>query len=142
MELILANSDEEIMACFPAFKELRPTLQAEQFLAQVRRQQSQGYQLLALHTGGQVPSAAGFRVSEFLAWGKVLYIDDLSTMAQARGQGHASAILDWLQAYAQALTCDAIHLDSGYARNTAHRLYLSRGFELSCHHFALNLKAS
>ncbi|ANQ86797.1 GNAT family N-acetyltransferase [Azoarcus olearius] len=136
-EIFIADTDSEIEACFPAFSALRPHLEQAGFLAQVRRQQAQSYRILALREAGTIKSAAGFRTGEFLAWGKVLYIDDLTTLPEARAQGYAGALLDWLIEHARAKDCKAVHLDSGYARHAAHRLYLNKGFRLSSHHFAL-----
>lgn len=138
-EIFLAHTDSDIEACFKAFAVLRPHLNREQFVAQVRRQRAQSFQVLALRHEGAVQSAAGFRVLEFLAWGKVLYIDDLTTLEEARGRGFAGRLLDWLVSHARELGCNAVHLDTGYARHAAHRLYLGKGFELSCHHLALSL---
>jgi GNAT superfamily N-acetyltransferase len=102
----------------------------------VRRQEAQGFQILALRDEGRVKSAAGFRLAEFMAWGRVLYIDDLTTLPEARGQGFAGLLLDWLAEYARQQGCQAVHLDTGYTRHAAHRVYLSKGFELSSHHMA------
>lgn len=137
--LIQPQTDAELTCCFPAFLALRPHLSLERFLAQVRRQQEQGFRIVALHDGTHVVSAAGYRISEFLAWGKVLYIDDLTTLASSRQRGHAGSLLDWLLAHARQQGCDAVHLDSGHQRHAAHRLYLNKGFVLSSHHFALTL---
>jgi GNAT superfamily N-acetyltransferase len=138
-EIFIAQSDEEILACFPAFSALRPHIDRAAFLPQVRRQQPQGFRILARKHEGIVKSAAGFRFAEYLAWGKVLYIDDLTTLPDARGQGHAGALLDWLIAHAKEHGCDAVHLDTGYMRHSAHRLYLHKGFQLGAHHMALSL---
>jgi GNAT superfamily N-acetyltransferase len=140
--IFIAQTDEDIQACFPAFNALRPHVQPEQFLPQVRRQQSQGYQILALAQEGVVRSVAGFRLTEFLAWGRVVYIDDLSTLPGERGQGFAGLLLDWLIRHAQENGCRGLHLDSGYARHAAHRLYLNKGLQLNCHHFALEFSAA
>lgn len=88
------------------------------------------------HFGVELGSAAGFRFCEFLAWGRVLYIDDLTTIPSARGKGYAGALLDWLTEQAAQQGCDAVHLDTGYTRHAAHRLYLSKGFEMTSHHMA------
>ena len=141
-DLFIANTDQEIESCFPAFKALRPHLEREQFLPQVRRQQQQSYQVLALRHEGTVKSVAGFRFAEFLAWGKVIYIDDLSTLPGETSRGFAGSLLDWLIAHAKSRGCDAVHLDSGYARHAAHRLYLRKGFRLNSHHFALEFKSA
>ena len=138
-EIFIATADAEIEACFSAFKELRPHLIQEEFLPQVRRQQLQGYQMLALRHEGIVKSSAGFRHAEFLAWGKIIYIDDLTTLSSARGNGFAEKLLDWIIDYAKSCGCIGVHLDTGYARHNAHRLYLRKKFQLSSHHMALEL---
>lgn len=138
-QLFHPSSDDELAACFPAFLALRPHLSAHAFVQQVHRQSAQGYRIVAVRAGNQVPSAAGYRVAEFLAWGKVLYVDDLTTLEAARGQGHGGALLDWLIDHARDQGCNAVHLDSGYQRHAAHRLYLHRGFVLSSHHLTLAL---
>jgi GNAT superfamily N-acetyltransferase len=134
--IFLPKDDGQIESCFDAFSALRPHLTRELFVPQVRRQESQGYQIVAVMEHGQVSSAAGFRLCEFLAWGRILYIDDLSTLPSSRGKGYAGMLLDWLAAHAQQQGCNAVHLDTGYARHAAHRVYLSKGFELSSHHMA------
>ncbi len=136
-DLFIANSDADIAACFPAFSALRPSLKQEEFVSRVRRQQAQSYQILALRHEGSVTSAAGFRFGEYLAWGKILYIDDLTTLPDQRARGAATLLLDWLIAHAKEHGCDAIHLDTGYTRHAAHRLYLNQGFQMTSHHMAL-----
>src|SRR4030095_16225096 len=120
--IFLANSDTEIEECFDVYKELRPHITRAEFLPQVRRQQAQGFSILALLHEGAIKSAAGFRVLEFLAWGKVLYIDDLITLPAEKRRGYAGQLLDWLIQRARDLQCDGVHLDTGYARHDAHRL--------------------
>jgi GNAT superfamily N-acetyltransferase len=137
-----AQTDAEILACHPALRELRPHLTSEEaFLAQVRRQQVEnGYRLgYVTAPDGTVPACAGFRVGEFLAWGRIVYIDDLVTREAARKHGYAAQLMDAIVALARAEGCAAVHLDSGYQRNAAHRFYLKYGFELSSHHFAFQL---
>jgi GNAT superfamily N-acetyltransferase len=125
-----------LKACFNAFQVLRPHLNLDDFLSQVERQQGQGYQVLALYDNGSVVSVAGFRFSEFLAWGKVLYIDDLSTLPEVRSKGFGEQLLTWLISHAKDNGCQGIHLDTGYGRHDAHRLYLKKGFLLSSHHMS------
>ncbi len=136
-EIFLASSDEDINASFPAFKELRPHLRLEEFLPQIRRQEGQSYRVLLLRHEGVIKSVAGFRFCEFLVWGKILYVDDLSTLTSARGNGFGSDLINWLIDHAKANDCKGVHLDTGYTRHAAHRLYLDKGFELHCHHLAL-----
>lgn len=139
--MLLATTDAEILACFPAMLELRPHLKSPQaFLEQVRRQQAgAGYRLGYVRAGDAVPAVTGFRVYEYLAWGKILYIDDLVTLESARKHGHAAGLMDAVVAIAREEGCAAVHLDSGYTRNAAHRFYLKYGFEMTSHHFGLRL---
>jgi GNAT superfamily N-acetyltransferase len=140
-EIFIANTDAEIESCFPVFSVLRPHLEQSEFLPQVRRQQVQSYQILARKHAGRVKSVAGFRFAEFLAWGKVLYIDDLSTLPGETSRGFAGSLLDWLIDHARSTQCRGVHLDTGYTRHAAHRLYLRNGLQFNCHHLSLELKA-
>jgi GNAT superfamily N-acetyltransferase len=138
-QITFAETDEDIRRCFPAMYVLRPHLTGREFVEQVRRQQQQGYHLVLLREQEQVKCVAGFRLLEFLAWGKVLYIDDLVTEPGEKRQGYGGHMIDWLIGYAREHACNQVHLDSGYQRHDAHRFYLGKGFTLSSHHFALKL---
>jgi GNAT superfamily N-acetyltransferase len=102
-----------------------------------------GYRLLGAFTSDreQAVAVAGFRVGDSLAWGHYLYIDDLSTAPDARRQGHAGVLLDWLTEEARRLGCGQLHLDSGTGpeRFDAHRLYHNHGLAIYSHHFARGL---
>jgi GNAT superfamily N-acetyltransferase len=125
-----------------AMRELRPAF-GEDRAGFVRRideaQRPQGYRLFGAFDLGddQAPAAAvaGFRRITNLAWGDVLYLDDLSTREAFRGRGLGTALLDAVHAEARELGCDAVHLDSGHHRYGAHRLYLGAGYEIRSHHF-------
>ena len=134
--MLFAETDEEVRRCAPALIALRPHLTAEEIVAGVRAQRVQGYRLAYREQDGAVVSAAGFRPMNTLSWGKTLYIDDLTTLPEARGKGHAGALLGGILELARAEGCGAVHLDSGYARHDAHRLYLNHGFVLHAHHLA------
>jgi GNAT superfamily N-acetyltransferase len=135
------ESAEQIAACFSAFLALRPHLRsAEELVQRVQTQQQAGYRVAGIREGDLYAGVVGFRPMDTLAWGKIIYIDDLSTLPEARGRGHAGALLDYVRSLAVEQDCDAVHLDSGYTRLDAHRLYLNKGFVLAAHHFALKLR--
>ena len=125
-----------------AMRELRPHIgDAAAFAERVDTvQRPEGYRLLGSFEDGAAEAAAvaGFRVTHHLAWGRALYVDDLSTLPDARGRGHAGALLDELVAEAARLGCEELHLDSGVgpARWTAHRLYMNHGLTIVSHHFS------
>lgn len=129
--MTVAELDEEtIELAYPVMKELRPHLTGPaDFLERVRWQKAEGYRLIgSFDTDGAVVAAAGFRVMRALAWGRYLYLDDLCTLPAARRQGHARALLAWIDNEARRLGCAQVHLDSGTHRHDAHRSYLSSGF--------------
>ena len=103
-------------------------------------QRPQGYRLLGSFDRGDADAAAaaGFRVVEMLAWGRALYVDDLVTLPDRRGRGHADALFAWLGDEAARLGCDQLHLDSGVEadRADAHRFYFRHGLRISSYHFA------
>lgn len=141
MDIRKAASEQEIRACFPVFRELRPHLTEEVFVAQVQRQgRNHSYAIAYLEDGGRIAAVAGYRVAEFLAWGRAFYVDDLVTAAAARRHGYGGRLLDWLMQQARDAGCDQFHLDSGVQRFDAHRLYMSRKLRISSHHFSLSLK--
>ena len=129
---------------FAAMAELRRLADVRSFLDRVEVERREGYRLVASFADGDDDAAAvaGFRVGHFLAWGKVIYVDDLSTRAKHRGHGHAGALMDWLVGEATRLECDQLHLDSGVGpdRETAHRLYMNKGMRISAHHFQIVLR--
>lgn len=131
---------EEIRSCYSVMKHLRPHLDEAALLTQVQRQMTQGYQLLACVEEGAVKAVIGFRFLEFLAWGKVLYIDDLVTDAEARKHGFGTMLLKWVIDEAKLAQCDQVHLDSGPQRHEAHKFYLKHGFKIIGYHFAFNCK--
>ncbi|HEX8500707.1 MAG TPA: GNAT family N-acetyltransferase [Pyrinomonadaceae bacterium] len=140
-KISLAGSDEEIQGCYAVMAELRPHVAAEEFVPRVRRQmESAGYGLAYLADGGEVKAVAGFRVSECLAWGKFLYVDDLVSKEGERSKGYGGELFDWLVGHAREQGCDQFHLDSGVQRFAAHRFYLNRRMFIEAHHFGLKLK--
>ena len=135
-----AISNADIERCFPVMAELRPHLKESEFVDRVRRLEASGYRLIFLENDGTVKSVAGVRVSENLAWGKFLYVDDLVTRDSDGGQGFGGALLDWLFERAKAEGCQQFHLDSGVHRFEAHRFYFKKRMAITCHHFALKLE--
>jgi ribosomal protein S18 acetylase RimI-like enzyme len=124
-----------------ALLELRPHhAPAAALVATADAQRADGYRLVASFEPGEedAAAAAGFRITRNLAWGRHLYVDDLSTRADRRGRGHAGALMRWLAVEACRAGCDELHLDSGVGpdREDAHRLYFNSGLRIASYHFA------
>jgi GNAT superfamily N-acetyltransferase len=122
--------------------ELRPGLGSAEAL--VRRidevQRASGYRLVGSFDDDEANAAAvaGFRIVEFLAWGRGLYVDDFVTAAGRRGRGHADRLFEWMVAEARREGCAELHLDSavGPERQDAHRFYFRHGMRIAAYHFS------
>jgi GNAT superfamily N-acetyltransferase len=106
-------------------------------------QRPEGYRMVGAFEGDRCLAVAGFRELNNLAWGHVLYVDDLSTHPDGRRRGHGQALLEWCAQEATRLGCAAVHLDSGVEANRldAHRLYLNTGMRITSFHFAKTVGA-
>ena len=139
--ITLAQEDQEIQSCYAVMAELRPHVRADDFVARVKRQIAGANYRLAYLTDGEVKAVAGFRISECLAWGKFLYVDDLVAHDGDRSKGYGGALFDLLVEYAKEHDCEQFHLDSGVQRFAAHRFYLHKRMIIECHHFTLKLQS-
>ncbi len=138
--ITVAAAEADVRRCHAVMCELRSHLTLEQFTAQVERQRrTQGYALAMLSAEDAVRSVAGYRFVETLAWGRILYVDDLVTRAVDQGRRYGSKLIDWLIQQASEADCAQFHLDSGVQRFDAHRFYLHKGLDITSHHFALKL---
>jgi GNAT superfamily N-acetyltransferase len=124
---------------YEAMRELRPHWdERDAWVARVDDlQRPDGYRLVVAFDDDAVVAVAGFRLGHNLAWGRFIYVDDLSTLPAARGRGHGEALLHWIFDEAGRLGCDEVHLDSGTVpeRWAAHRLYHRVGMNINSHHF-------
>lgn len=139
MQIHIAESDEQIARCFPVIVQLRPHLEPTEFGDRVQRQRQMGYHLACLETDDRVVAVAGFRLSECLASGPFLYVDDLVVDAAVRSCQYGQHLFQWLVDYAHRHHCQELRLDSGVQRFDAHRFYLRQRMNITSHHFVLKL---
>jgi GNAT superfamily N-acetyltransferase len=139
IHIAIAESDADILRCFPVMAQLRPHLVEAEFVARVRRMQTGGFHLARLEEDGAVRAVAGYRFSEKLFSGRTLYVDDLVSDTTRRSRGHGAKLLAWLIRQAREHACDVFELDSGVQRFDAHRFYFRERMKISAYHFTLPL---
>ncbi len=139
MKIQIAKTDEEILECFEVIHELRPHLKKENFLEKIRGQEKHGFFLVFIEVERIVVAVAGLRLTENLANGKFVYIDDLITAEKERSKKYGDTLLKWIVNFAQENNCNSVELDSGVQRFDAHRFYLRNRMNISCHHFSLEI---
>jgi ribosomal protein S18 acetylase RimI-like enzyme len=119
------RTENEIQNAFPLMSSLRDRVRASTFLAEVQRQQRDGYQLIGAFDGERLVALAGVRRTHTLSRGEHLFVDDLVTDESLRGRGHGRALMQWLAERASAERIPRIYLDS---RITARGFYEKIGF--------------
>ena len=139
MSIRVAITDDEIRACYPVMAQLRPHVQADDFVPRVRRQEQQSYRLAGRWVGEKVVAVAGYRHGECLSQGRYIYVDDLVTDEPVRSSGVGHGILAYLEGLARARHCPSIELDSALERALAHRFYFREGYVISAFVFRKQL---
>jgi GNAT superfamily N-acetyltransferase len=135
----IAETKEDFLKCFEVIHLLRPHLTLRVYLELLEQMKGENYFLAFAEEGEKAVSACGFRYLTTLFDGRYIYIDDLSTLAEARGNGHAGSLFDFVVEKAKAEGLSAVHLDSSHHRYDAHRLYLNKNMKIVYHHFRLAL---
>ena len=136
----LAESEREILDCYPVMAELRPHIQRDEFVSTVKRLTEIADYQLAYLTDGGIKAVAGFRISEWLASGKYLEIEDLVATSGERSKGYGGDLFDWLVKHAEENDCYQIRLVSRVIRSDAHRFYLNKRMTIEAYYFSRQLK--
>ena len=117
----------EWVAVFPIVVQLRPSLDAEQFLDRVRRQSHSGYELVGAFRNGRLIGLLGMRPVHTLVRGPHLHVDDIVIEESERRAGGGRALMAYAEADARARGMTAVFLD---ARPEAIGFYQAIGYEL------------
>ena len=127
-QLRIVETEEQLRACYPVMKELRPHLVSEdEFVQRIMRQHEQGYRILAAWEGDEAVALAGYRLQENMVYGPFLYVDDLISAERHRSQRWGARLLDQLTAHAEQAGCARLILDTGLTNGLAQRFYFRQG---------------
>jgi GNAT superfamily N-acetyltransferase len=139
-EISLAKTPDEIADTWPVMHQLRPHLDAEAYVAQVLRLQTErDFKLARMVVDGTVVAVAGLRFGEWLPGGRYLEIEDFVTCEAYRSQGYGSVFFDWIAALGRETDCRHLRLTSAVHREAAHRFYRRKGMSLGAYYFSLDL---
>jgi GNAT superfamily N-acetyltransferase len=129
-----------------ALRELRPDAAAfaspdafERWIDDVQR--AEGYRIVGSFVDGTPDAVAviGFRHAHSLLAGHYCYVEDVIALPEARKDGHAQALMEWVVDDARRAGCSRVDLNSGVARHAAHRFYLNARFAIAAFHFTREL---
>jgi GNAT superfamily N-acetyltransferase len=128
LQFVPVETDAMLRRCHALMAELRPHLDSENaLLAAWRRQQAEGYRLLALCADDAPVALAGYRILHTLVHGRHLYVDDLVTTATRQGEGLGGQLLERLKDEARRLDCGKLLLDTPMSNALGQRFYFRHG---------------
>jgi GNAT superfamily N-acetyltransferase len=136
VEIKHIESEADVIASFSVMKELRPHLPGpSQYAAQIARQRTQGYRLLAAWHEGGIVGLAGYRLQDNLIYGHFIYVDDLVVTASLQRARVGERLLQNVRQQAIALDCAHFVLDTGLHMALAQRFYYRQGLLARGMHF-------
>jgi GNAT superfamily N-acetyltransferase len=141
-KLAIAKTAAEIEACFPVMAQLRPKIPREAFVGRVQELAASAGLTLAYLEDGGVKAVAGYRISDWLAGGRYLEIEDLVTAEGERSRGYGGILFDWVVDVAKTSGCLQVRLVSHVRRVDAHRFYQRKGMAQEAYYFSMNTGAA
>jgi GNAT superfamily N-acetyltransferase len=124
----------------PVLMDLRRHLTPETFAEVYVQGHPEGLRFTAAYDDeGRCVAVAGWRLVATTVALRKLYVDDLVTAPDRRGQGIGAALLGELERRAREAACRVLDLDSGADREDAHRFYFREGMVIRGFHFLRRL---
>lgn len=120
-------------------RQLRADLPID-YAAKMSRVFSQGGRMSVAASGNEVTGVSVYRIFENTVFGIQMYVDDLVTDEAKRSVGVGKAIMDHLQQIAKTAGCQKFTLDSGTARQQAHKFYFREQMVIAAFHFVKSLR--
>ena len=137
----IIKTDFEIEQCWEVAFLLRPHLNKNNWSSMISgMMQNENYCISGIMDNDKFVAFAGYRILTSLHSGNIIYIDDLCTLESYRGKGMASQLLRHVKAIAISNNKDAVVLDTNFNNNTAQKLYLKSGFQLSALHLSCDVR--
>ncbi len=122
---VVLTSESEWRDASIVMRVLRPTLDAEKFVARRVQLLGEGYRLLGIQIEGRIVSIASYTISPHAVLGRELLIHDMATLPEAQGRGHATSLISELVQIAAENGCGRLFV---HTRN-AQALYSRAGFD-------------
>ena len=119
---------KELDVIYEVLSELRPTLSFKEFDDLVYDMRHMEYKMIGLFQRGTLLTYAGVAVQTNFYHKRHLYIFDLVTKREFRGNNYGQEMLEYLEVYAKTAMCENIVLSSNFEREDAHRFYEKNGF--------------
>lgn len=134
------KNQSDFVRCFSVLKELRQHLEFEEFIAIFEQaKKSNGYELVAAETNGEIAAVMGYRILWDLVRGKHVYVDDLVSTATKRSQGLGEELLSYAEEVAKAEGCSTLRLCAVIENERAIKFYERLGWTKRSYAFTKKL---
>ena len=120
---------DELELAFPVVNQLRPHLSLEEYIEIVKQMMPTGYQIACLFDCGKVVAYAGFARLIILHYGDHIWVYDLVTDENKRGNGYGKLLMSYIEKLAMDNSLQCVALQSGFQRIDAHRFYENAGYD-------------
>jgi GNAT superfamily N-acetyltransferase len=135
----ITNADL-LSAAQTVHRQLRPHL-PEDYVSRMKQVFAGGAEMAVAVQDGKVAGITVFRILEKTHSGRDLYCDDLVTDAERRSSGVGHALMQYMESVCRERQCDTFSLDSGTARQQAHKFYFREGMTITSFHFDKKISA-
>ena len=126
---------KELEIAYEVVKQLRVELSYKEFEDLIYDMRHMDYKMFGLFDKDRLITYAGASICTNLYNKRHLYMYELVTDEDYRGQKYGKKMLDYLVDYAKVGACENVVLTSGLQREDAHRLYKNYGFDKKSHMF-------
>lgn len=134
------KSPSDFVRGFAVLKELRQHLEFEEFIAIYEEAgKSNGYELVAAETNGEIVAVMGYRILWDFVRGKHIYVDDLVSTAAKRSQGLGEELLGYAEEVARAKGCTTLRLCAVIENERAIQFYDRLGWTKRSYAFTKKL---
>jgi len=113
----------------PIHRHLRPQI-PENYLVRMKEVFATGAEMAVAMEGDELCGVVTFRVTTNTMTGKKITNEDLVADPNTRSKGVGKALMDFVKQEGLARGCVSIELESGTAREQAHKFYFREGFTI------------
>ncbi|MDF1874468.1 GNAT family N-acetyltransferase [Sulfurimonas sp. SAG-AH-194-I05] len=119
---------KELYTVYDVLKQLRTEITYKEFEDLIYDMRHMEYKMIGIMNGEKLISYAGVAIQTNLYHKRHLYVFDLVTDEEYRGEKYGDMMLSYLVDYAKVGMCENIVLSSGFDKEDAHRFYEAHSF--------------
>ena len=126
MEIRELDAERERRDAVPILRQLWSDADPEEIVAWTGEDE---YQLFGWFDGGDLVGVAGVQLGNHLHHARIAWLYDLVVDDRRRGEGHGTALLERVEAWATDRDCEYVALASPLDKGVVHEYYEDREYE-------------